>query len=80
MVPDIGDAEGEFELILESAGGSSLERSIGLVAPRGTIVVFGNSSGAPATISFADFRAGRGPESRPSSFTRVASHLPSVTI
>ncbi len=56
VIGDIGDANGEFDLILESAGGTSLEKSIGLVAPRGVIVVFGNSSGAESRISFGDFR------------------------
>jgi NADPH:quinone reductase-like Zn-dependent oxidoreductase len=56
VVENIEQAEGEFDLILESAGGASLEASIGLVAPRGIIVVFGNSSNSPAQVSFANFR------------------------
>jgi NADPH:quinone reductase-like Zn-dependent oxidoreductase len=56
VVHDIGDAEGPFDLILESAGGDSLETAITLVAARGTIVVFGNSSNSVSKLSFADFR------------------------
>jgi len=56
VVEETGQAEGPFDLILEAAGGPSLEASIRLVAPRGTVVVFGNSSNSPAQISFADFR------------------------
>ncbi len=56
VVHDIDDADGVFDLILESVGGPSLETSVRLIAPRGTIVVFGNSSGEPARLSFPDFR------------------------
>lgn len=50
------ESTGLFDLILESAGGGSLEASIQHVAPGGTIVVFGNSAGQPSEISFANFR------------------------
>lgn len=56
MIHDISSAEGEFDLILESVGGPSLEAAIRLVSPGGTIAVFGNSSDTPASISFGDFR------------------------
>lgn len=56
VVDDMRHAGEGFDLILESAGGESLEKAIGQVAPRGTIVVFGNSSNQPSSISFADFR------------------------
>lgn len=48
-------AEGPFDLILESVGGSSLTAAIGCVAPQGTIVVFGNSSGEPTPLNLYDF-------------------------
>lgn len=60
VVHDPGEADGPFDLILESVGGHSLESAIGLVAPGGTIAVFGNSSNSPSTISFADFRGHAG--------------------
>jgi NADPH:quinone reductase-like Zn-dependent oxidoreductase len=45
------DVEGDpFDLIVESAGGASLAAAIARVAPEGTIVTFGNSSGEPATF------------------------------
>lgn len=56
VVHDISDAEGPFDLILESVGGESLETAIALVAARGIVVVFGNSSNTEAKLSFADFR------------------------
>jgi len=60
VVHDTDDAEGPFDLILESAGGSSLEAAVRLVAPGGIIVIFGNSSDTPASISFGDFRGRAG--------------------
>jgi NADPH:quinone reductase-like Zn-dependent oxidoreductase len=60
VVHDVDKAEGPFDLILEGAGGSSLEAAVRLVAPRGDIVVFGNSSDTPASISFGDFRGKAG--------------------
>jgi len=60
VVHAIEDAEGPFDLILESAGGPSLEASISLVAPGGTIVIYGNSSNTSAQVSFGDFRGRAG--------------------
>jgi NADPH:quinone reductase len=57
---DIADVDGPFDLILESVGGSSLESAVGLVAPGGTVAVYGNSSSTPAQISFGDFRGRAG--------------------
>ena len=56
VVQGIDNAQGRFGLILELAGGASLARAIQLVEAKGTVVVYGNSSGEPTTISFADFR------------------------
>ena len=67
VVQDIADAQGRFALILESAGGASLAHAIKLVEAKGTVVVYGNSSGEPTTIAFADFRPA--PNSRVQSFS-----------
>jgi NADPH2:quinone reductase len=56
VVQGIDSAQGRFGLILESAGGASLAKAIQLVEAKGTVVVYGNSSAEPTTISFADFR------------------------
>jgi NADPH:quinone reductase len=56
VVQGIENAQGRFGLVLESAGGESLARAIQLVDAKGAVVVYGNSSGEPTTISFADFR------------------------
>ncbi|MET0564971.1 MAG: zinc-binding dehydrogenase [Acidimicrobiia bacterium] len=52
----LDDVEGPFDLILDAAGGPSLEAAVRLIAPGGDIVVYGNSSDSPAQISFGDFR------------------------
>jgi NADPH:quinone reductase-like Zn-dependent oxidoreductase len=52
VVTSIEEAQGPYDLILESVGGSSLEQAIRLIAPNGTIVLFGNSSGEQTPFSF----------------------------
>ena len=60
IVDGIDKAQGRFALILESAGGPSLAAAIAHIEAKGTIVVFGNSSGEPTPISFPRLR--RAPE------------------
>ncbi len=55
IVVNIDKARGRFGLILESAGGASLAAAIARVEPKGTVVIFGNSSGEPTPLSFRDF-------------------------
>ena len=71
VVEGIDQAQGRFALILESAGGASLAAALRLVEPKGTVVVYGNSSTEPTTISFADFRGA--PNSRVQSFSYFTS-------
>jgi NADPH:quinone reductase len=71
VIEGIDQARGRFGLILESAGGASLAQAIKLVEAKGTVVVFGNSSGEPTTLSFADFRGA--PNSRVQSFSYFTS-------
>jgi NADPH:quinone reductase-like Zn-dependent oxidoreductase len=59
VVVGIDQAQGPFGLILESAGGASLATALHLVEAKGAVVVFGNSSGEPTSIGFADFRGGQ---------------------
>lgn len=66
-IEGIDKAQGRFGLILESSGGTSLAHAIRLVEPKGTVVVYGNSSGEPTTLAFADFRGA--PNSRVQSFS-----------
>lgn len=67
VIQGIDSAQGRFGLILESAGGASLAQAIKLLEAKGTVVVYGNSSGEPTTLSFADFRGA--PNSRVQSFS-----------
>jgi len=59
IVEGIENAQGRYWLILESAGGASLPAAVQRVEARGTVVVYGNSSTEPSTLSFADFRGGQ---------------------
>jgi len=54
IVGDLPD-HGEYDVILESVGGPSLAAAFGLVASGGTIVSYGNSSGAPSTFDVGPF-------------------------
>lgn len=67
----IDKAEGRFGLILEAVGGASLAAAIARVAAKGTIVVFGNSSGEPTPINFRDFA--EHPNARVQSFSYFTS-------
>jgi NADPH:quinone reductase len=55
IVEGIDKSQGPFALILESAGGASLAAAIARIEAKGTIVIFGNSSGEATPISFRDF-------------------------
>jgi NADPH:quinone reductase-like Zn-dependent oxidoreductase len=55
IVTAVENAQGRFGLILESAGGASLTAAIERIEARGTIVVYGNSSGEPTPLNFRDF-------------------------
>ena len=56
VVQGIENTTGRFALILESGGGTSLTEAVRRIEPNGTVVVYGNSSAEPSTISFQDFR------------------------
>ncbi len=47
-------AQGPFDLVLDAAGGASLAAAIGLVAPGGTVVTYGNSAREPTTFLVND--------------------------
>lgn len=58
VVESIERAEGPFSLITESVGGESLAHAIERVAPGGTIVMFGSSSGELTPVGFRQFVPG----------------------
>jgi len=71
IVEGIDKAEGRFGLILEAAGGASLAAAIARIETKGTIVIFGNSSGEPTSINFRDFA--EHPNARVQSFSYFTS-------
>jgi NADPH:quinone reductase len=71
VVAGIDQAEGRFGLILEAVGGASLAAAIARIEARGTIVIFGNSSGEPTSINFRDFA--EHPNARIQSFSYFTS-------
>ena len=58
VVESIELAKGPFSLITESVGGQSLAHAIERVAPGGTIVMFGSSSGELTPVGFRQFVPG----------------------
>jgi NADPH:quinone reductase len=71
IIEGIDEAQGLFALILEAAGGASLAAAIAHIEAKGTIVVFGNSSGEPTPINFRDFA--EHPNARLQSFSYFTS-------
>ena len=71
IVQGIEAAQGRFALVLEAAGGASLAAAIARVEARGTVVIFGNSSGEPTALSFRDFA--EHPNARIQSFSYFTS-------
>ncbi|MDV7990456.1 zinc-binding dehydrogenase [Rhodococcus sp. IEGM 1374] len=54
------DASGPFDLIIESVGGAALETALSVLAPRGTLVMIGNSSGTKAELDVFSFMGHEG--------------------
>jgi len=54
-VADVADAEGPFDVVLESVGGPSLATALGKVAPGGLVLWFGQASRTPAQLDFFDY-------------------------
>jgi NADPH:quinone reductase len=71
IIDGIDKVPGSFALILESAGGASLAAAIAHIEAKGTIVIFGNSSGEPTSVSFRDFA--EHPNARIQSFSYFTS-------
>ncbi len=64
VVAASADADGAFDIVLESEGGVSLEAAVAKIASRGTIVVFGNSSREPSRVGFIEFAQHGGHDAR----------------
>lgn len=52
VVQDLADAQGPFDVVLESVGGETFGRALSLIAPGGTLVWFGQASRTPVTLDF----------------------------
>ena len=48
----VTDADGPFDLVLESAGGASLAHGLDRLRPGGTLIWFGEASREPVTVDF----------------------------
>ncbi|MFE3024949.1 zinc-binding dehydrogenase [Nocardia tengchongensis] len=55
VVSDVDNATGPFDLVLESVGGSALTGALAQLAPGGTVVVLGSSSGEKTPIDVYNF-------------------------
>jgi NADPH:quinone reductase-like Zn-dependent oxidoreductase len=58
VVHGVDEAEGPFDVVLESTGGSALGAALARLVPGGTLVWFGQASRTPATVDFFDLLAG----------------------
>jgi NADPH2:quinone reductase len=56
VITSLDDADGDFDLVLESIGGETLLAALRHTAPRGLLVLLGSSSGDPAPITISSFR------------------------
>jgi NADPH:quinone reductase len=52
VVGKVGDAEGHFDLVLESVGGESLTEAWARLTTRGLLIWFGQASRTPITLDF----------------------------
>ncbi|WP_034089535.1 zinc-binding dehydrogenase [Streptacidiphilus albus] len=58
VVHDVAEAVGPFDIVLESTGGKAFAQAVARLAPRGTLVWFGQASREPVTVDFFDLLAG----------------------
>ncbi|MFE3180405.1 zinc-binding dehydrogenase [Streptomyces violascens] len=58
LVTSVAEAEGPYDIVLESVGGESLPAALARLAPGGLLVWFGQASRTPVTLDFFDFFKG----------------------
>ncbi|MEW9533921.1 zinc-binding dehydrogenase [Microbispora sp. NPDC049125] len=58
LTTSVADAQGPFDIVLESVGGASLPAALARLAPGGLLVWFGQASRTPVTLDFFDFFKG----------------------
>jgi NADPH2:quinone reductase len=54
VVQDLGDAQGPFDVVLESVGGDTFTSALSLLVPGGVMLWYGQASLTPVTLSFFD--------------------------
>jgi NADPH:quinone reductase-like Zn-dependent oxidoreductase len=55
VVPDVADASGSFDIVMESVGGESLVQCLPRLRPEGLMLWFGQASRSAPTIDFFSF-------------------------
>lgn len=58
IVHDVAEADGPFDVALESTGGGALATALAKLVPGGTLIWFGQAGRTPATLDFFDLLAG----------------------
>lgn len=58
VVHDVAEADGPFDVVLESTGGPALPAALARLRPGGRLVWFGQASRTPVTLDFFDLLAG----------------------
>ncbi|MDI2125819.1 zinc-binding dehydrogenase [Yinghuangia seranimata] len=58
VVHDVAAAEGPFDVVMESTGGTALPVALATLARHGLLLWFGEASRTPVTLDFFDFFAG----------------------
>jgi NADPH:quinone reductase-like Zn-dependent oxidoreductase len=58
VVHKVTEAQGPFDVVLESTGGAHLPVALSKLAPGGTLIWFGQASRTPVTLDFFDLLAG----------------------
>ncbi|MFI0451566.1 zinc-binding dehydrogenase [Actinomadura sp. 6N118] len=58
VVQNVADAQGPFDVVLESTGGGGLPVALAKLAAAGTLIWFGQASRTSVTLDFFDFFAG----------------------
>ncbi|MBC3843022.1 zinc-binding dehydrogenase [Streptacidiphilus sp. 4-A2] len=58
VVREVADATGRFDIVMESVGGPDLPAALARLAPRGTLIWFGQASRTPVTLDFFDILNG----------------------
>lgn len=76
VVRDPAEAVGPFDLVLESVGGDSFASSLARLAPRGTLIWFGQAGRTPVTMDFFEILARGAAGATIRHFSHAHSDLP----